>query len=309
MDTGAPTSVFSKRIYRQLYPNDFDKSGKLKPEAQIIPAQLKVKTYGGSELRHIGYFTTTIRYGSETAQAQLLVTETDENPLLGLPSLRQLKLIKESCGTDCSLCNSQPDICQIKTPHNPIQQNQMSKQSLSRQHPECFKEIGELPGTYKIPTREDAVPCKDAPRSVPESQREPLRKELQRMQDIGVIEKVNGPTDWVSSIVIVGKPNGDVRICLDPKKLNDAIIREHHYTQKLEDVLAQLSDVKVFSKLDARSGYWNVVLDEESKFLTIFNTAFGRYCFRRLPFGWYRHRIFFKERSTRHTTDCQELSA
>ena len=109
VDTGAPTSVISKRIYRQLYPNDFDKSGKLKPETQIIPAQLKVKTYGGSELRHIGYFTTTIHHGSETAQAQLLVTETDETPLLGLPSLRQLKLIKETCGTDCSLRNSQPD--------------------------------------------------------------------------------------------------------------------------------------------------------------------------------------------------------
>ena len=244
-----------------------------------------MKTYGGSELRHIGYFTTTIRHGSETTQAQLLVTETDETPLLGLPSLCQLKLIKESCGTDCSLCNSQPDICQIKTPHNPIQQNQMSKESLLRQYPECFKEIGELLGTYKIPTWEDAVPCKDAPRSVPESQREPLRKELQHMQDIGVIEKVNGPTDWVSSIVIVGKPNGDIRICLDPKKLNDAIIREHHYTQKLEVVLPQLSDTKVFSKLNARSGCWNVVLDEESKFLTTFNTPFGRYCFRRLPFG------------------------
>ena len=84
----------------------------------------------------------------------------------------------------------------------------MSKESLLRQYPECFGEIGALPGTYKIPTREDAVPCKDAPRSVPESQREPLRKELQRMQDIGVIEKVNGPTDWVSSVVIVGKPKG-----------------------------------------------------------------------------------------------------
>ena len=96
MDTGAPTSVISKRIYRQLYHNDFDKCEQLKPEAQIIPAQLKVKTYGGSELRHIGYFTTTIRHGPETAQAQLLVTGIDETPLLGLPSLRQLKLIKKS---------------------------------------------------------------------------------------------------------------------------------------------------------------------------------------------------------------------
>ena len=95
------------------------------------------------------------------------------------------------------------------------------------------------------------------------------------MQDIGIIEKVNRPTHWVSSNVLVGKPNGDVRICLDPRRVNDAIIREHHYTQKLEDMLPQLSNAKVFSKLDARSGYWNVIL----------NTLFGRYCSKRLPFG------------------------
>ena len=85
--------------------------------------------------------------------------------------------------------------------------------------------------------------------------------------------------------MIVDKPNGDVRICLDPKRLNDAIIREHHYTQKLDDVPPQLSNAKVFSKLDARSGYWNVILDDESQLLTTFNTPFGRYCFKRLPFG------------------------
>ena len=157
-------------------------------------------------------------------------------------------------------------------------------------------------GAYKIPTWEDAVPCKDAPRSIPESQREPLPKELQRKQDIDIIEKVNGPTDWVSSIVIVGKPNDDVRICLDPKRLNDAIIREHHYIQKLEDVLPQLSNEKVFRKLDARSVYWNVILDEESKFLTTFNTPFGRYCVKRLPIGLVSTQGIF-QRKTDETYD------
>ena len=68
MDAGAPTSVISKRIYRELYPNDFGKTGKLKLEAQIFPDQLKVKTYGGSELRHIEHSTTAICHSPETAQ-------------------------------------------------------------------------------------------------------------------------------------------------------------------------------------------------------------------------------------------------
>ena len=80
MDAGAPTSVISKRIYRELYPCDFGKSGNLKPEAQIFPHQLKVKTYGGSELRYIEHFTTAICHSPETAQDQFLETETDETP-------------------------------------------------------------------------------------------------------------------------------------------------------------------------------------------------------------------------------------
>ena len=61
--------------------------------------------------------------------------------------------------------------------------------------------------------------------------------------------------------------------------------RPHHYTQVLDDILPQLQGASTFSILDARSGYWNVKLDDVSKLLTTFNTPYGRYCFRRLPFG------------------------
>ncbi|KXJ23481.1 hypothetical protein AC249_AIPGENE7239 [Exaiptasia diaphana] len=86
VDTGAPTSVISKRIYCQLYPNEFDENGVLKQDTKIVPAKVKVKSYGGSELRHLGHFTTMISHGHEATQAQFLVTETDETPLLGLSS-------------------------------------------------------------------------------------------------------------------------------------------------------------------------------------------------------------------------------
>lgn len=105
------------------------------------------------------------------------------------------------------------------------------------------------------------------------------------MIDIDVIEKVDQPTDWVNSVVYVTKPSGELRICLDPKDLNTCVRRPHHYTQVLEDILPQLQGASVFTILDARSGYWNVKLDDESKLLTTFNTPYGRYCFRRLPFG------------------------
>ena len=81
------------------------------------------------------------------------------------------------------------------------------------------------------------------------------------------------------------KPSGKIRVCLDPKDLNKAILRDHHVTPTLEDILPLFKDAKYFSIVDAKSGYWNVELDEESSYLTTFNSPFGRYRFLRMPVG------------------------
>ena len=86
-------------------------------------------------------------------------------------------------------------------------------------------------------------------------------------------------------MVCVTKPNGKLRLCLDPKDLNQAIKRLHYSTPTLDDVLSKLGGAKYFTILDARSGYWNVRLDDESSLLTTFNTPFGRYKWNRLAFG------------------------
>ena len=79
------------------------------------------------------------------------------------------------------------------------------------------------------------------------------------MEKKGVIRKVDVPTDWVSSIVIVEKPGtGKLRICLDPKHLNQAIKREHCQLPTVEEIATRVSGVKVFSKLEARHGYWQI---------------------------------------------------
>ena len=106
------------------------------------------------------------------------------------------------------------------------------------------------------------------------------------MEQKGVIKKVHVPTEWVNSLVIVEKhDSNDIRICLDPRNLNKAIQREHHPLPTIEDITTRLTGAKVFSKLDANSGYWQIPLEEESQLLTTFNTPQGRYCFTRMPFG------------------------
>ena len=93
------------------------------------------------------------------------------------------------------------------------------------------------------------------------------------------------PTDWVNSIVCVTKANGSLRLCLDPKDLNSAIKRPHHYTPTLQDIIPKLAGAKCFSILDATKAYHTVPLDEESSYLTTFNTVFGRYRYKRMCFG------------------------
>ena len=79
------------------------------------------------------------------------------------------------------------------------------------------------------------------------------------MEALGVIRKADEPTEWVSSLVVVQKLNGKVRVCLDPRDLNKAIQREHYPMKTVEEVAAELSDAKVFSVLDATSGFWHII--------------------------------------------------
>ena len=80
------------------------------------------------------------------------------------------------------------------------------------------------------------------------------------------------------------KPNGSLRLCLDPKDLNKAIKREHYQMPTTESILLKLAGAKLFTKLDALNAYWQIPVDEESSRLLTFNSPYGRYCFKRLPF-------------------------
>ena len=107
------------------------------------------------------------------------------------------------------------------------------------------------------------------------------------MEKHGIIANVTEPTDWVNSMVVVHKPNGDLRVCLDPTDtdLNKAIKRPFYPFPTLDDVTSKLSGSRHFSLLDARSGYWQIKLSDESSYLTTFSTPFGRYHYLRMPFG------------------------
>jgi len=110
-----------------------------------------------------------------------------------------------------------------------------------------------------------------------------IKRELDEMIEQDIIVKIQEgePTAWVNSLVYRGKANGRLGLCLDPKDFNETIRREYRITFTLEDILPKLSGAKLFSIVDVKCGYWNIVLDEESSFLTTFNSPYGRYKFKR----------------------------
>ena len=114
---------------------------------------------------------------------------------------------------------------------------------------------------------------------------ERLQETLDNLVQQDILAPVTEPTPRVNSMVVVPKKDGKLRICLDPKDLNRAIQREHYPLPTIEEIATRLHGAKLFTVLDVRHGFWHVPLDEPSLLLTTFNTPFGHYRWKRMPFG------------------------
>ena len=161
----------------------------------------------------------------------------------------------------------------------------MTTDNIQEQYPSLFRGLGNLGEEYEIKLKPDANHHNlFTPRFVALPMREKVRQELERMESLGVISQVDEPTTWCAGMVVVPK-NGSIRICVDLKPLNENVLREVHPLPRVDDTLAQMTGAKVFSKLDANSGFWQIPLALQSTLLTILITPHGRYCFNKLPFG------------------------
>ena len=170
---------------------------------------------------------------------------------------------------------------------------------------DLFTGIGCLEGEYSIKIDRSVPPTVHPPRKVTLAIKDKLKAELDKMEQIGVIVKQDQPTEWVNSMVTPTKPNGKIRVCIDPRDLNQAIQREHYPMKTIEDITPKMQNAKLFSKLDATSGYWSTKLDEQSSRLCTFNSPFGRYSFKRMPFGIKSAAEVYQKRMTEIIQDIE----
>ena len=156
----------------------------------------------------------------------------------------------------------------------------MKKESLTKtqvihDYKDMFSGLGKLPGAYHIETDPSLKPVQNNPRRFPIPVQEELKDKIDELERKGILAKVKKPTPWISSMVVVRKPN-KLRVCLDLLALNKAIVRNHYPTPTIEGIAPKLANA-IFSVVDVKDSFLQVVLDEKFSYLTTFWTPHGRY--------------------------------
>jgi hypothetical protein len=151
--------------------------------------------------------------------------------------------------------------------------NGLTKDEMLRRYADVFEGLGELECEYQIQMDPLIKPVVNPPRRVPVAIREELKNKLHEMEKMGIIKKVTKPTKWVSSLMLKREPN-KLRICLDPRHLNEGIMREHYPMPTVEEVTTRLKNAKVFSVayvFGCKSAwYYQVVLFDNKAILLLF---------------------------------------
>ena len=169
--------------------------------------------------------------------------------------------------------------------HEPGTVSCKTVEDLKKLYPNSFDRLGSLKGAYNIRVDPTVKPATHARRKVPIESKEAIDRELDYLIEEEIIMEQVEPTPWVSSVTFPRKPNGEVRVCLDPSNLNKAIIREHHKPMTVEEIAHELARVTVYTKANALKAFLQIHLMHEASLLTMFNSHRGRPQFLRMPFG------------------------
>ena len=258
IDTGASCNVLPQKY--------------VPPGTLITETDRTLKMYSKSTLPVLGKCRVSMRNpkNSKKYNVEFVVVKGNYTPLIGSRASQQMNLVTVH----------QENIQQVTTDTQNLTLNQVIEE-----FGDVFKGQGCMEGKLHLEIDETVTPVINPPRRVPFALKDKLKSELDRLEGLQMIRKVKEPTEWVSSLVVVEKPKGKLRICIDPVHLNKALKRSHYPLPVIEDVLPELSNVKVFSKADLKDGFLHIELDDESSLLTTFQTPWGRYCWKRMPFG------------------------
>ena len=248
LDTGADATVIPIDTFNTLI------SSPLSPSDKTLCGPNR------NRLQIAGCFSAILQWHDKQASQTIYFLNDVHQPLLGKDAITALGII--------SRVNS------LQADFNPLQEFK-----------DLFTCLGRMVGDYHIRLKTDAKAfAVFTPRRVPVQLLPQVKTELDKLQSLGVIKRVDEPTPWCAPIVVVPKKNKNIRLCVDLTRLNEAVLREQYTLPAIDHMLARIAGVKVFSKLDCNSGFHQIPLSPDSMLLTTFTTPYGRFCYTRLPF-------------------------
>ena len=282
IDTQAQCNVISKKTFQNM---------SVHANLHLEPPFSTITAFGNNVVLPVGSTKFDVIHKNVLHTLKCEVVDGNVPNLLGSHDSKKLGLVKRihSCEQDTKQTDKSieflkriPNVSQIPKPILDI------LVEYSDRFPE--DSVGKIPGECHLsidPEYSDgpvSYPC----RPLPVAMKELTKKQLEYLENNDIIKKVppNVPTPWCSQLHVVHKKDKkSVRVCIDPKFLNKALLREAHPIKTIEDVLTMVEGSKCFTTLDANMGFFQIQLDYDSQLLTSFSTPWGRYMYKRLPMG------------------------
>ena len=267
VDSGASCNLMSEDVFKFI----------TRGETTLAECDRSVYTYAHSqplELKGSCMLKVTVPQTNMSAIVEFYVVPGHAATLLGRKTSEMLAVLK--IGINVNNCST------IHENAQPVDK----KASLRARFPKVFEGLGKLKGYQLKLHQDDSIPPVAQPlRRIPFSRRQTVTEKLKQLEELDVIEKVNGPTSWINPLVALEKPNGDIRICLDMRQANRAILREKHPVPTVKETLQEISEAKVFSKLDLNMAFHQIELHPDSRDVTTFAAPDGLFRYKRLFFG------------------------
>ncbi|GJU33051.1 putative reverse transcriptase domain-containing protein [Tanacetum coccineum] len=176
----------------------------------------------------------------------------------------------------------------IKETGDKSKKKQLQDVPIVKNFPEVFPEdLPGLPPTRQVEFHIDlvpgAAPVARAPYRLAPSEMKELADQLQELSDKGFIRPSSSP--WGAPVLFVKKKDGSLRMCIDYRELNKLTVKNRYPLPRINDLFDQLQGSSVYSKIDLRSGYHQLRVQEEDISKTAFRTRYGHYEFQVMPFG------------------------
>ena len=198
---------------------------------------------GEQRLKCLGYVKTKFTWGNITDSQIVYVCKGIKRALLCKPAIRKLKIVELNIPETYG-CTGEEEIEEVQEINHEEGVNP-EDYPLLKEFPQLYRGLGKVNvgDPVKIKLKEGTIPHQTYnPRHIPLPQEKKVIEELNKMLKLGVIRKIEKPTEWCHPIVAVFKPSGGIRLCIDLRKLNVGVERELHHLEAIDETMAKLGD-------------------------------------------------------------------